>query len=199
MSLIITHPYTQRDFSQLRGLKGISDAQLAVHFALYAGYVANTNKCNELIAEMSAHGQAGTHPWAEANRRLGWEYNGMRLHEYYFGNLHPGGRENPGGKFLAAVRTSFGTLDAWRDDFVAVASMRGIGWVILYRDPLTEIVSNHWITEHDQGHPAGFTPLVVLDVFEHAFMVDYKPAERRKYIDAVFDNLDWTEIERRLN
>jgi Fe-Mn family superoxide dismutase len=198
MSLIIAHPYAQKDFSHLKGLKGISDAQMAVHFALYAGYVANTNKFNDLIAGMSAQGQTGSHQWAEINRRLGWEYNGMRLHEYYFGNLFPGGNSSPGSKFNAAVEMSFGSFDAWKNDFIACGTMRGIGWVILYRDPLTGIVSNHWITEHDQGHPAGFAPLVVLDVFEHAFMVDYKPADRRKYIDAFFDNLDWNEIERRL-
>jgi superoxide dismutase, Fe-Mn family len=198
MSLIIPHPYPQKDYSHLKGLKGISDAQLAVHFALYAGYVTNTNKFNELIAEMSKNGQTGTHPWAETNRRLGWEYNGMRLHEYYFGNLFPSGKGAPGPKLKTAVEKSFGSFDAWKTDFIACGSMRGIGWVILYRDPQNGILSNHWITEHDLGHPAGFTPILVLDVFEHAFMIDYKPADRRKYIDAFFENLDWNEIENRL-
>jgi Fe-Mn family superoxide dismutase len=186
MSLIIAHPYTQKDFSHLKGLKGISDAQLAVHFALYAGYVTNTNKFNELIADMSKNGQTGTHPWAETNRRLGWEYNGMRLHEYYFA------------KFKTAVEKSFGSFDAWKSDFIACGTMRGIGWVILYRDPMNGVVTNHWITEHDLGHPSGFVPILVLDVFEHAFMIDYKPADRKKYVEAFFDNLDWTEVENRL-
>ena len=198
MSLIIPNPYPQKDYSRLTGLAGISDAQLAVHFGLYAGYVANTNKFNDLIAQLSKNGQTGTHPWAETNRRLGWEYNGMRLHEYYFENLHPGGKGNPGPRLNAALEKSFGGFETWKNDFIANGSMRGIGWVILYRDPKTGIVSNHWITEHDQGHPAGFTPILVLDVFEHAFMVDYKPAERRKYIDAFFANLNWDEIESRM-
>jgi len=198
MSVIIPYTYPKLDYGHLRGLKGISDAQLDVHFALYAGYVANTNKLNETLAAMVKAGQSGTLAWAELNRRAGWEYNGMRLHEYYFGNLHPGGKGNPGPKLTAAVEKSFGSFEAWQKDFIACGTMRGIGWVILYLDPIAGVVSNHWITEHDCGHPAGFAPIVVLDVFEHAFMVDYKPAERAKYIDAFFANLNWVDVEKRL-
>jgi len=198
MSVIIPHTYTKIDFSHLKGLKGISDAQIEIHLGLYAGYVTNTNKLNEIIAEMVKNDKTGTPPWAEMNRRAGWEYNGMRLHEYYFGNLHPGGKGQPGDTFTKAVETAFGSVEAWRKDFVACGTMRGIGWAILYRDPLGGVMSNHWITEHDMGHPAGFKPILVLDVFEHAFMVDYKPAERGKYIDAFFDNIDWVEVEKRL-
>ena len=198
MSVIIPHVYPKLDFSHLKGLKGISDAQLEVHFALYAGYVTNTNKLNELIAKMIADGQSGTPAWAEANRRAGWEYNGMILHEYYFGNLASMGKGNPGPKLKAAVEKNFGSFEAWQKDFIACGTMRGIGWVILYRDPVSKALSNHWITEHDCGHPAGYKPILVLDVFEHAFMVDYKPAERARYIDAFFENVDWTAVENRL-
>jgi len=198
MSVIIPYTYPKLDYGHLRGLKGISDAQLDVHFALYAGYVTNTNKLNETLAAMVKEGQSGTPAWAELNRRAGWEYNGMRLHEYYFGNLHPGGKGNSGPKLTAAVEKSFGGFEAWQKDFIACGTMRGIGWAILYLDPIAAVVSNHWITEHDCGHPAGFAPIVVLDVFEHAFMVDYKPAERAKYIDAFFANLNWVDVEKRL-
>jgi len=165
------------DFSHLKGLKGISDGQIETQIA---------------------DDQTGTPAWAEANRHAGWEYNGMRLHEYYFGNLHPGGKGDPGPKFKKAVEASFGSFEAWRKDFTACGSMRGIGWTILYRDPMTGAVSNHWITEHDVGHPAGFTPILILDVFEHAFMVDYKVSERGKYIEAYFENVNWDEAEIRL-
>lgn len=198
MSMIIPHAYSKIDFSHLKGLKGISDAQIEIHLGLYAGYVTNNNKLNEIIAEMVKNGKTGTPPWAEMNRRAGWEYNGMRLHEYYFGNLHPGGKGQPRGKFTKAVETTFGSLEAWRKDFVATGAMRGIGWAILYQDPKSGVMSNHWITEHDMGHPAGFTPILILDVFEHAFMVDYRPAERGAYIDAFFDNIDWEEVDSRL-
>ncbi len=198
MSVIIPHTYSKIDFSHLKGLKGISDGQIEVHLGLYAGYVTNTNKLNEILSEMVKADKTGTPPWAELNRRAGWEYNGMRLHEYYFGNLHPGGKGNPGPRFAAAVEKSFGSFEAWRKDFVACGSMRGIGWAIVYHDPMDKVVSNYWITEHDIGHPAGFLPILVLDVFEHAFMIDYKPAERAKYIEAFFGNIDWDEVEKRL-
>jgi len=198
MSKINPHTYPKLDFAHLKGLPGISDDQLEVHFGLYAGYVANTNKCNELVAEMIKNGETGTPKWAEVNRRLGWEYNGMRLHEYYFGNLAPGGKGSPGSKFNAAVEKTFGGLDKWKDDFIACGTMRGIGWVILYQDPKSGAVSNQWITEHDMGHPAGFTPILVMDMWEHAFMVDYKPADKKKYIEAFLANVDWEEVEKRL-
>ncbi len=198
MSVIIPHTYSKMDFSHLKGLKGISDGQIETHLGLYAGYVANTNKLNETIAALIADGQTGTPAWAEANRHAGWEYNGMRLHEYYFGNLHPGGKGQPGPKFKSAVEATFGSFEAWRKDFVACGAMRGIGWAIVYRDPMSGAVTNHWITEHDLGHPAGFTPILILDVFEHAFMVDYKVSERGKYIEAYFENINWNEVEKRL-
>lgn len=198
MSQIIPYAYPKLDFPHLKGLKGISDAQLEVHFGLYAGYVTNTNKVNELLAEIVKNGQSGTPAWAELNRRAGWEFNGMRLHEHYFGNLFPGGKGNPGPKLAAALAKTFGAFDAWKSDFVACGTMRGIGWVVLYHDPIANLLTNHWVTEHEMGHPAGCKPILVLDVFEHAFMVDYKPAERAKYIDAFFANLNWVEVEKRL-
>lgn len=198
MSLITPHVYPKMEFSHLKGLTGISDKELGVHFGLYAGYVANTNKLNELVAAMIAGGESGTLQWAELNRRAGWEYNGMRLHELYFGNLHPGGKGEPGAKLNEWLDKAFGGFDAWKQDFYACATMRGIGWVILYQDPASGTLSNHWITEHDMGHPAGFTPILVLDMWEHAFMVDYVPAEKKKYIDAYFANVHWQEVEARL-
>ncbi len=199
MSTNRPHTYTKLDFSHLKGLTGISDAQLDVHFGLYAGYVANTNKCNELVAEMTKNGQAGTPQWAEVNRRLGWEYNGMRLHEHYFGNLASGGKGQPGAKFKAAVEAAFGSVDKWKEDFITCGTMRGIGWVILYQDPVSGAVANQWVTEHDMGHPAGFAPIVVMDMWEHAFMVDYKPADKKKYIEAFLANVDWEAVEKRLS
>jgi len=198
MSLITPHVYEQKDFSHLTGLTGISDDQLKVHFGLYAGYVANTNAVNKTLAEMIAGGKSGTPPWAEVNRRAGWEYNGMRLHEYYFENLKAGGKGKPGSKLGSALDMYFGGFEAWKNDFYAVGTMRGIGWIILYQDTWSGVLSNHWITEHDMGHPAGFSPILVMDVWEHAFMVDYKPSERKKYIDAFFANIDWDVVEGRI-
>jgi superoxide dismutase, Fe-Mn family len=191
-------PYKAADFSHLKGLQGISDQQIEIHLGLYGGYVTNTNKVNEQIAELLKGGKVGTPEYAELNRALGFEYNGMILHEYYFGNLTPNGTGKPEAATLKAIENSFGSYDNWFTDFKGVGTMRGVGWAVTYLDPATQQVSNHWITLHQTGHPAGFKPILILDVWEHAFLIDYKPAERAKYIDAFFSNIDWSAVEKRI-
>ena len=143
-------------------------------------------------------GKAGTPAYSELTRRLGYEYNGMRLHELYFENLTAKFRQLDATSPLhAELARHFRSFEAWRRDFVTVAGMRGVGWAILYEDPETGRLNNHWITLHEHGHPAGFRPLLVMDVWEHAFMVDCKPTERARYIDAFFANLDWRIVEDR--
>jgi superoxide dismutase, Fe-Mn family len=186
---------------QLSGLDGISDHTLEVHFGLYEGYVKNTNLLREQIAEFRARGIAsGADPkFAELVRRCGFEYNGMRLHELYFDNLtKKPGKVLDGGRFHQAVRGAFGDIEAWRKEFTAVGGMRGVGWAILYQDPKTGELSNHWITLHEVGNVAGFKPIIVMDVWEHAFMYDYKPADRAKYMEAFFRHVDWDRCEERV-
>lgn len=185
----------------LTGLKGLSDEQIAQHKTLYNGYVNNTNKLNEELAKMLAEGKAdGMDPhFAELKRRLGFEYNGMRLHEYYFSNLKANGGELPaGGRLAKALEESFGSVDNWLKDFTAVSKMRGVGWAILCQDPHTGRLQNNWVTLHEEGNFAGFQPILVIDVWEHAFAVDYKPTERPKYLEAVMQNIHWAKVESRL-
>lgn len=195
---------TQQTYSpkkwDLSGLQGISDQTLTVHFGLYEGYVKNTNLLNEQIGEIVKNGQAaGANPqFAELTRRLGFEYNGMRLHEYYFDNMTSKGGGNPGSALNDAISASFGDFETWKKDFMATGGMRGVGWAIAYQDPWTARISNHWITLHEDGNVAGFNPILVMDVWEHAFLLDYKPAERPKYIESFFANIDWTAVEKRL-
>lgn len=190
--------YQEQKFD-LKGLNGISDAQLEVHFKLYAGYVTNTNTVNGQLAELEAGGKMGTPTWAELKRRAGWEYNGKILHEQYFGNLTRSPAALDDHSALGRkVAECFGSVDAWKKNMTSTATMRGIGWVICYQDPTNGHLTNHWITEHEMGHPAGFRPIVVLDMWEHAFMVDYKPAEKAKYVEAFFSNVDWKACEKRL-
>jgi Fe-Mn family superoxide dismutase len=184
----------------LSGLHGISDKTLETHFGLYEGYVKNTNLLNEQIAELTGQGRAaGADPhFAELRRRIGFEESGMRLHEYYFGNLAKGGGDQPARAVSDAVGASFGDFETWKKDFVATGGMRGVGWAIAYQDPSTGKMSNHWITLHQDGGPAGLRPILVMDVWEHAFMLDYKPAERAGYIEAFFANIDWNAVADRL-
>ena len=193
--------YEAKQFPRLKGLSGISDTLLQDHFKLYEGYVKNTNELNTQLEGMLKDGKAkATNPaFAELTRRLGFEYGGMVLHEHYFGNLAPEPDPlNRSGPLAQALNQAFGSLEAWLDDFKAIAGMRGVGWAIAYQNPETRQISNHWITLHEDGHPPGFRPIVVMDVWEHAFVPDYKVTERARYVDAYFKNLDWRACEARL-
>jgi Superoxide dismutase len=194
--------YTPREFN-LSGLNGISDQTLEMHFKLYEGYVKETNNLTERIGKFLEDGKVDQEEmpaYSELTRRLGFEYNGMVLHEYYFENMKQGGNVDPekSSAFTKAAEESFSSYDIWKADFVGIGKMRGVGWAICYQDPTNGRLSNHWITLHQIGNVAGFTPVLVMDVWEHAFLLDYKPAERPKYIEAFFSNIDWQAVEQRL-
>jgi Fe-Mn family superoxide dismutase len=197
-----TPVYKAKQFN-LSGLTGISDQTLEMHFKLYEGYVTNTNTLNERIAEILSKGPVGAADmptYSELKRRYGFEYNGMTLHEYYFGNMKKGGSGDPdkGTAFAKAAEATFGSYDNWKADFMSVGKMRGVGWAACYLDPVTNRINNHWITLHEEGNVAGFVPILIMDVWEHAFLLDYKPAERPKYIESFFSNIDWDACEERL-
>jgi Fe-Mn family superoxide dismutase len=201
MSSIGTYKARQFDLS---GLKGISDQTLEMHFKLYEGYVKETNNLTERITQFISDGnvdQEEMPAYSELTRRLGFEYNGMVLHEYYFENLLKGGGTGdaaPTSQFAKAAEATFGSYNIWKADFVGIGKMRGVGWAICSQNPANGRISNHWITLHETGNVAGFTPILVMDVWEHAFLLDYKPAERPKYIEAFFSNIAWDTVENRL-
>ena len=196
--------YQPRQFN-LSNLQGISDQTLEMHFKLYEGYVKETNKLTERITEFIADGKVDQEEmpaYSELTRRLGFEYNGMVLHEYYFDNLKTGGGSGDPDRssaFLTQAEASFGSYEIWKADFVGIGKMRGVGWAITYQNPVNGRLSNHWITLHETGNVAGFNPVLVMDVWEHAFLLDYKPAERPKYIEAFFSNIDWDMVTGRLS
>ena len=188
--------YAAKDYTKLVGMQGFSETLLKNHFTLYQGYVTNTNKVLDTLDQFAKEGKAGTPEYAELKRRLGWEFNGMRLHEYYFENL--GGKGGaPQGKLAQKIAESFGSLEAWEKDFKATGAMRGIGWAVLYEDTANGRLINFWVNEHDVAHPAGCAPLLIMDVFEHAFMLDYG-LKRADYIEAFFKNIDWAAAEARV-
>ncbi len=195
--------YKPRQFD-LSGLNGISDQTLEMHFKLYAGYVKETNNLTEKISGFLADGKVDQEEmpaYSELTRRLGFEYNGMVLHEYYFENMKKGSTTtdpDQASAFAKAAESSFGSYDIWKADFVGIGKMRGVGWAMCYQNPRNGRLSNHWISLHETGNVAGFVPVLVMDVWEHAFLLDYKPAERPKYIEAFFSNIDWDACEKRL-
>ena len=193
----MTTSFKARSFP-LSGLTGISDKTLEMHFGLYEGYVKETNQITEQLAELAKAGKAAKNPvYAEMNRHLGYEYGGMILHEYYFENLAPKGKGKPSAQLTKALEDTFGSFETWKADFMAVGGTRGLGWAVLFRDPITGRMTNQWITLHEQGVPAGYSPILVMDAWEHAFLLDYKPSERAKYIEAFFSNVNWEEVGER--
>ncbi len=189
--------YTAKDYGGLIGLEGFSETLLKNHFTLYQGYVTNTNRLLDTLASLLKEDKAATPEYTELKRRLGFEFNGMRLHEYYFENLGGKGALDKSGKLAAKLAEDFGSYEGWEKDFRATATMRGIGWTILYQDNITGRLINQWINEHETGHMAGCTPILVLDVFEHAFMTDYG-LRRADYIEAFFKNVNWSAAESRV-
>ena len=185
--------YTKKDYSRLKGMPGFSDRALDIHFALYEGYVNNTNG----LLEKLETADKSSPEYSEMKRRLGWEFDGMRLHEYYFGALGGNGQPEGRGDLAKAFEKDFGSFENWEKDFVATGKMRGIGWAALYQDTQEGRLINFWINEHNEGHPAGANPILVMDVFEHAFVPDYG-TNKGGYIEAFMKNLDWNVIEGRL-
>jgi len=189
--------YSAKDYSNLIGMGGFSETLLKNHFTLYQGYVTNTNKLSDLLTGMLREGKAGTPEYSELKRRFGFEFNGMRLHEYYFENMGGKAPLDKSGTLVKKVADAYGSYDAWEQDFRATGAMRGIGWAILYQDNVTGWLFNQWVNEHEVGHLAGCLPILVMDVFEHAFITDYG-LKRADYIEAFFRNINWSVVESRL-
>jgi len=190
-------PYAAKDYGKLIGMNGFSETLLKNHFALYQGYVTNTNKVWDALQAMLKDGKTATPEYAELKRRFGWEFNGMRLHELYFDNLGGKGTINKSGKLAKLLPGAYGSVEAWEKDFRATGAMRGIGWVVLYQDDTNGWLFNQWISEHDGGHPAGCRPILIMDVFEHAYMLDYG-LKKADYIEAFFKNINWDAVEARV-
>ncbi len=195
-------PHQAHSFD-LHGLNGISDQTLEMHIKLYEGYVKATNNLRTQLYDIIKDGKVDQEEmpvYSELTRRLGFEYNGMVLHEHYFNNLKRGSSEPPKkhGSFMQIAEDSFGSFDLWKTDFTSVGMMRGVGWAICYLDPANGRVSNHWVSLHENGNIAGFVPLLVMDVWEHAYLLDYKPSERSDYIEAFFSNVNWKLVEERM-
>lgn len=190
--------YKAKDYSNLKGLQGITDEQVAVHLTLYNGYVTRSNKLNETVAAMINDNKAGSFEYNELKRRAGWEVNGVLLHEYYFDNLVANAAKGDGSKFAEAVSKQFGSFDTWKADMLGTAKMPGVGWAVTYWDPTRKQFDNYWIDRHDVGHPAGCKPVLVLDLWEHAWSAYLKPTERAKYLEDFFANVNWSAVDARL-
>lgn len=189
--------YKAVEYPRLKGIPGLSDALLAMHLTLYQGYVKNANLLSEKLAALLSSGGERSPEYAEMKRRFGWEYDGMRLHELYFENLGGGEPLDPQGALARRIAADYGSVDAWRRDFIATGLTRGIGWAALVDDPKGGRLVTIWINEHDTGHLAGGRVILIMDVFEHAYLTDFK-LDRAKYIDAFLGAADWKAAQKRI-
>jgi Fe-Mn family superoxide dismutase len=189
--------YQAKDYTRLLGMNGFSDILLNNHFKLYQGYVKNVNLILDKLTALLGAGSDRTLEYAELKRRFGWEFNGMRLHEFYFENLGVGEPIGPKSPIYKKITEDFGSFDIWKQDFISTGVLRGIGWVVLCLEPSNKRLINVWINEHDVGHIAGAAAILVMDVFEHAYFTDYQ-LDRSKYIEVFFDNINWSEVSKRI-
>ena len=189
--------YQVQNYDHLLGTPGFSDGLLKNHFSLYKGYVNNVNTMVAEFTHMLRENRMGTRAYADMKRRFGWEFNGMRLHELYFGGMAKNPAERDDDSLLARQMASdFGSAEEWEKAFRAMGAMRGVGWVYTVFDPVGDSLYNVWVNEHDSNVLAGTFPVLIMDVWEHAFMLDYG-VQREGYINAYFKAIDWNVAERR--
>lgn len=173
-------------------LKGLSKKSLEEHLKLYEGYVKHTNLILEEINSKTELNYADS----EMQRRLGFEFNGMKNHEIYFESLSDGSKEiNKEGNLFKKIEEEFGSFENWLNKFKTLAKTRGVGWAILYFDEKQNKLLNCWVGEQHLGHFSGSKPILALDMWEHSFVFDYQPSGKGQYIEDFFENLNWSKIE----
>jgi Fe-Mn family superoxide dismutase len=190
--------YKDKNF-EIGALEGLSENQISEHLKLYAGYVKNINLITEKLAALKENSEENALAISELRRRIGFEFNGMRMHEYYFEQLGASSGAQNGSELMKALADQFGSFDIWLNDFKQTAMTRGIGWTVLYYDKNEKIFHNVWVADHEVGQLAGLNIVLALDMWEHAFLLDYIPSQKKDYVEAFFKNLKWEVVESRFN
>lgn len=181
---------------QIRELIGISSKNIEEHLKLYKGYVTNTNLILNKISELKNDPEKNAFVLGELQRRFGFEFDGMRNHEYYFASLAGGNKEiDKESKLYEAIEKEWGSSENFLTHFKFVATTRGVGWTILYFDKISDKLIMTWVDEHHLGQLTGLSPILLLDMWEHAYVYDYSTSEKKKYIEAFFANLNWEVVE----
>ncbi len=194
--------YTAKTFN-LPTLTGLSAEQIKVHLGLYEGYVKNVNLVMETLKGYAAYGDKATegdkYAITELRRRFAFEFDGMRMHEYYFEQFEGEKGGSPESALAKAAAEKYGSGEDFIKHIKEVAGSRGIGWVVVYYDPRGKTIHTVFVNDHELGVLAGLPVLLALDLWEHAFMVDYVPAEKKNYVDAFLANLNWSVVEKRFD
>jgi Fe-Mn family superoxide dismutase len=189
--------YEPRTFD-IPSLEGISEGAVREHIKLYEGYVKHVNLIHERIGAYSNDPDNNSYAIGEMQRRFGFEFDGMRNHEYYFSQLEGGARPLADGRLLEKLSAQWGGFAEWRERFLRIAMVRGIGWAMLYLDPHTDKLVQTWVDEHHLGQLAGLDVVFALDMWEHSYMLDYPPSRKKEYVEAFFRNVNWEVVARRV-
>ncbi len=177
-------------------LQGISAKNIEEHLKLYAGYVKNINLIFEKIGELMADPEKNMFVLGELQRRIGFEFNGMRNHEHYFKSLEGGPKPLPENSELKKTLEKIaGSVDNAMMGFKILAMTRGVGWAMLYYDKVSKQLIPAWVDEQHVGQLNGLSYVLGIDMWEHAYVYDYPTSEKKKYIEAFFANLNWEVIE----
>jgi len=192
--------YTAKQFN-LGELKGISEKQIKVHLALYEGYVKTINLLMETLKSYAAYGEKASEgdklAIAELRRRFAFEFDGMRMHEYYFEQFEGEKSGSPDSALAKAAAEKYGSGENFLKHIKEVAGTRGIGWVVVYYDKAANTLHTTFVADHELGQLAGLPVILALDLWEHAYMVDYVPADKKTYVEAFLDNVNWSLVEKR--
>lgn len=195
----VMHTYIPRSFT-LPSLTNLSEKQITAHLGLYEGYVKHVNILREQIAHLETDKEKNAYAIMEVRRRLGFEFNGMRMHEYYFSQFEQGATTHtPASALETAVSEKYGSWDTFIAHFSLVGMSRGIGWSVLYHDPVGNTPHVTWVADHELGQLGSLPIILAMDMWEHAFMVDFLPSEKKVYVEAFLANLNWTIPEARFN
>lgn len=195
----VSMTYTAKTFN-LPALEGLSEKQIKVHLGLYEGYVKNVNLVMATIAAyQQTDDEGGKYAITELRRRFAFEFDGMRMHEYYFEQFEGEKGGSPESALAKAAAEKYGSGENFIKHIKEVAGTRGIGWVVVYYDPKGSTLHTVFVNDHELGQLAGLPIILALDMWEHAFMVDYVPAEKKNYVDAFLANLNWSVIEKRFD
>lgn len=190
--------YQPRTFDLPAALDGISPKSVEEHLGLYQGYVKNFNAVTALAGELMKDSEKNAHAISELMRRRSFEFGGMRLHEHYFAQWEQGMRALDVGSALGgALARQYGNIDYCLQEVRQVGMMRGPGWSLLYWDKEAGRFLVGFSGEQHQGHFVTLPIILALDVWEHAYLLDYGAQGKAKYIDAFFKNLNWGVVEKR--
>jgi Fe-Mn family superoxide dismutase len=197
--------YQVRKDLKPKSIEGLSEKLIDQHWKLYEGYVTNVNLLNKLVWDvLDSNKELNNAATSEIQRRFGFEYNGMVLHEYYFGALKRDVEFPLSSPLASKLKEDFGSVDRWKKQFLEIGKFRGVGWVVLNYDPFSKRLHNFWVTDHEIGNVAGFIPILAMDVWEHAYVLDYGSSSaagtgRAAYLETYFKNIDWDVVSERLS